>query len=70
MVEVRTTIHFPDGYDMDAVDEIVDKFDEAWHDYQSQTVYFNGSSERSNELVRAIDTAGKHDAVRTTRFVR
>lgn len=68
MLEVRTTIHFPDGYDVDGIDDIVNGFNEAWHDYEEHTVYFNGSAERSNELVRAVETVAKHDAVRTARF--
>lgn len=49
-------IHFRDGYDVDAVDEIVWDFAEANHYYEDNEVRFCGTPERLEEFKRAISS--------------
>lgn len=49
-------IHFRDGYDVDAVDEIVWDFAEANHYYEDNEVRFCGTTERLEEFKRAISS--------------
>ena len=69
MDKVRTTIHFPEGYDENTIDALVEaKFPEAdlWN--EDREIRFVGSAERSQELIRAVEATEKHDGVRVTRF--
>ena len=68
MNKVRMTIHFPETYDEDAIDALVEnKFPEADLWTREREVRFTGSSERSQELLRAIETIGEYDGVRLTK---
>lgn len=69
MDKVRMKIHFPENYDEDAIDALLDeKFPEATLMYKDRLITFVGSAERSQELLRAIETIDKHDSVRVQRF--
>lgn len=65
MNKVRMTIHFPENYDEDTIDALIEqKFPEADLWYREREVRFTGSAERSQELLRAIETISEHDSVR------
>ena len=65
--KVRMTIHFRENYDADAIDALVEeKFPEADLWYDDREVRFIGTAERSQELIRAIETIETHDGVRVT----
>ena len=65
--KVRTTIHFPENYDADAIEALVEeKFPEADLWYDNREVRFIGAAERSQELIRAIESIETHDGVRIT----
>lgn len=49
-------VHFKDGYDVDGVDEICDKFPEAEQYYEQKAVRFYGTPERYQEFLRAVQT--------------
>jgi hypothetical protein len=67
MNKVRMTIHFRENYDADAIDALVEeKFPEADLWYDDREVRFIGTAERSQELIRAIETIETHDGVRVT----
>lgn len=62
------TIHFPETYDEDAIDALIEqKYPEADLWPREREVRFVGSSERSQELLRAIETIGEYDGVRLTK---
>ena len=56
MIKIRARIYFKGNYDVDAVDNICEDFDEADQWYQEGSVRFNGTPERLQELIRAIRT--------------
>lgn len=56
MIKIRKNIYFRKGYNVDAVDEIVEKFHEAEQWYADNCVRFYGHPERLQELIRAIRT--------------
>ena len=63
--KVRMTIHFPENYDADAIDALIENdFPEADQWYNDREVRFLGTAERSQELLRAIETFELHDSVR------
>jgi len=67
MNKVRMTIHFRENYDVDAIEALVEeKFPEADLWYDDREVRFIGTAERSQELIRAIETIETHDGVRVT----
>lgn len=65
MNKVRMFIHFPETYDEDAIDALVEeKFPEADLWYLEREIRFYGSAERSQELLRAVEAIDAHDSVR------
>lgn len=65
--KVRMTIHFRENYDADAIEALMDeKFPEADLWPREREVRFAGSAERSQELIRAIETIETHDGIRIT----
>lgn len=56
MTEIRARIYFKGNYDVDAVDNICEEFNEADQWYSDCCVRFHGTPERLQELVRAIRT--------------
>lgn len=69
MDRVRMTIHFPESYDGDAIDNLVEsEFPEADLWFNEREIRFMGSAERSQELLRAVEAIETHDSVRVTRI--
>lgn len=56
MIKIRARIYFKENYDVDAIEEICDKFAEADQWYEERCVRFIGHPERLQELIRAIKT--------------
>ena len=56
MTKKITFIYFRDGFDLDAVDEICERFCEADLWYDAKYVRFVGTSERLQEFIRAVRT--------------
>lgn len=64
---VKMSIHFPENYDENAIDALIEKdFPEADLWYDDRTIRFLGSAERSQELLRAVETIDMHDAITVT----
>lgn len=68
MNKVRARIYFKGNYDVDAVDNICDRFDESDQWYNEGSVRFIGTSERLQELLRALRTVEPNLDVRTTYY--
>jgi len=56
MIKIRADVYFNENYDVDAVDEICEKFAEAQQWYDENRVRFHGTPERLQEFVRAVRT--------------
>lgn len=61
----RARIYFNDGYDVDAVDNICEQFQEADLWYNEKVVRFHGSPERLQEFLRAVKTVEEVKKVHT-----
>lgn len=65
MNRVRMVIGFPENYDEDAIDALVEEnFPEADLWYREKEIRFCGLAERSQELLRAVETICEHSSVR------
>lgn len=59
MDKIKIDVYFRENYDMEAVDEICEKFDEADQWYSERRVQFNGDSEKYQEFFRAVRTVAE-----------
>ena len=65
MNKVRLTIHFPDDYNEDAIDALIEqKYPEADLWYKEREIRFIGSYDRGQELIADVEDISPHDSIK------